>query len=178
MAKLYGLGNYLISEITTKLITDNDFSKFVYYKNEDKRDILSLPDLDDPFVQLKGQIFQNRRPEKVLEYEDVCVFIWLGDSRNYKHISKKLKTLTINIGFVVHKNCSKTLNGIREVALISAIEKAIEEDDFQSAMGKMTVDRVNSLNGIPHEWNGYNISVQCEDFSEPYVTYEVEKIWD
>ena len=32
MAKLYGLGNYILSELMTKLIMDKDFNKLVYYK--------------------------------------------------------------------------------------------------------------------------------------------------
>lgn len=168
MAKLYGLGNYLISEITTKLINDKDFNKFVYYKDFNG-DILSKEDLDNPFVQLKGQIFQNRRPDKVLEYTDVCVFIWLDDVRNKGAKSKKIKTVIVNIGIVVHNNCSKTANGVREVALISAIEKVIERSSFQKSLGDIDVTRVNPLNGLPHEWSGYKIVVECDGLTESCV---------
>lgn len=172
MAKLYGLGNYLISELTTKLINDNDVNKFIYYKDIKDKDILEMPDLDNPFIQLKGQIFQNRRPEKVLEYEDVCVFIWLDDVRNKNATTKKIKTVTINIGFVVNVNCSKTVHGMREVALISAIEKTVENSEFQKAIGgTVRVIRVNPLNGIPHEWNGYKIVVECDGLTEPCVLF-------
>lgn len=171
MAKLYGLGNYLISEITTKLVSDNEFNKFVYYKNEDKKDILSMPDLDNPFVQLKGQIYQNRRPSKVLEEQDVCVFIYLDDVRNKNAQSKKIKTVIIRIGFVVHEQCSKTVHGLREVALISAIEKVIEGTKFQKALGETFVTRVNKLNGLPFEWSGYEVIVECDGFTEHCTLY-------
>ena len=171
MAKLYGLGNYLISEITTKLISDNEFNKFVFYKDEDKDDILAMPDLDNPFIQLKGQVYQNRRPQKVLETQDVCVFIYLDDVRNYNAKSKKIKTVWIRIGFVVHEQCSKTVHGLREIALVSAIEKVVEGSEFQKAIGSIEVDRVNKLNGLPHEWNGYEVVVKCDGFTEHCTLY-------
>ncbi|MGL5191667.1 MAG: hypothetical protein ACRC7S_18660 [Cetobacterium sp.] len=171
MAKLYGLGNYILSELMTKLIMDKDFNKFVYYK--DKKDVLSQPDLDNPFVQLKGQIFKNRRPVKVLTEEDVCIFAYLDDVRNYEAKSKKIKTVWINVSFLVHGNLSDTEHGLREIALISAIEKVVEKGVFQSSLGKVEVERVRSLQGVPYEWNGYNLTIKCDGFIEPCVEYEV-----
>ncbi|MGL4802037.1 MAG: hypothetical protein ACRC18_07200 [Cetobacterium sp.] len=171
MAKLYGLGNYLISELTTKLISDDEFNKFVFYKDIDSQDILNMPDLDNPFVQLKGQVFQNRRPSKVLENQDVCVFLYLDDIRNKNAKSKKVKTVIIRIGFVVHEQCSKTVHGLREVALISAIEKVVEGSKFQKALGDVSVVRVNKLAGLPHEWNGYEVIVECDGFTESCTLY-------
>ena len=54
MAKLYGLGNVIISEVATRLMTNSDFNKLVYYKDidEDGEDILSMPDLEDPVTKL------------------------------------------------------------------------------------------------------------------------------
>ena len=58
MAKLYGLGNVIISEVLTRLITNPDFYKLVYYKDVDEEgeDILSMPDLDDPV----GELYKNK----------------------------------------------------------------------------------------------------------------------
>ena len=33
MAKLYGLANYLMTELTVKLLNNKEFTKFVYYKD-------------------------------------------------------------------------------------------------------------------------------------------------
>ncbi|MGL5718479.1 MAG: hypothetical protein ACRCX2_36080 [Paraclostridium sp.] len=171
MAKLYGLGNYILSELMTKLIMDKDFNKFVYYK--DKKDVLSQPDLDNPFVQLKGQIYKNRRPVKILTEEEVCVFAYLDDVRNYEAKSKKIKTVWINISFLVHNNLSETDYGVREIALISAIEKVVENGMFQSSLGNVEIERVRSLQGLPYEWNGYSVIVKCDGFAEHCVEYEV-----
>lgn len=172
MAKLYGLGNYLISEICTKLVSDKDFNKFVFYK--DDYEVLDKPDLDNPFVELKGQVFKNRRPKKVLEEQDVCVFVYLDDVRNQNAQSKKIKTVWIRVSFIVHEQCSDTIHGLREVALISAIEKVIERSKFQKTIsGSMSVERVNKLNGLPFEWNGYEVIVKCNGMTEHCVEYEV-----
>ena len=67
MAKLYGLGNVIISEIVTRLMLNSDFNKLVYYKDvdEDGEDILSMPDLDDPVDELyKKQVWLHKRPDK------------------------------------------------------------------------------------------------------------------
>ena len=175
MAKLYGLANYLMSEIVIKLLNNKEFTKFVYYKDVSDKDILSLPDLKNPATMLKNQIFRNRRTPKILEEQDVCIFISLDDIRNYGAKSKKIKTIWVNVGFVVHQSCSSTINGSREVAIISAIEKALDGMMFSKAIGVCEVDRVVPLAGIPYEWNGYQVSVKLDGFSELGTNiYEVD----
>ena len=166
MAKLYGLANYLMSEIVIKLLNSKEFTKFVYYKDVSNKDILSLPDLDNPALMLKNQIFRNRRSPKILEGQDVCVFISLDDIRNYGAKNKKIKTIWIKIGFVVHQSCSSTINGSREVAIISAIEKALDGETFSKAIGSCEVDRTIPLAGIPYEWNAYQVSVKLDGFTD------------
>ena len=175
MAKLYGLANYLMSEITVRLLNNKEFTKFVYYKEVSDKDILSLPDLDNPTIMLRNQIFRNRRSPKILEEQDVSVFMYLGDIRNYSARSNKIKTIWINVGFVVHQSCSSTINGSREVAIASAIEKALDNMTFSKAIGVCEVERVMPLSGLPFEWNGYQVSIKLDGFSEIGTNiYEVE----
>ena len=175
MAKLYGLANYLISELTIRLLNSKEFTKFVYYKNVSDKDILSLPDLENPALMLKNQIFRNRRSPKILEKQDVNVFIKLDDMRNYTAKSNKIKTIWITVGFVVHQSCSNTLNGSREVAIISAIEKALDSMEFSKAIGECRVERAIPLSGIPYEWNGYEVSIKLDGFTELGTkVYEVD----
>ena len=175
MAKLYGLGNYLMTEIVARLLNNKEFTKFVYYKNVSDEDILTLPDLDNPVAMLKDQFFRNRRSPKILEEQDVTVFIYLDDMKNSTTKSNRIKTLWINIGLIVHESCSDTLNGSREVAIISAIEKALSNMTFSKALGVCEVERVIKLNGIPFEWNGYEVSLRLDGFSEVGTNiFEVE----
>lgn len=161
---LCGLGNYFMSELTNKLITDNRFNKLVYYKNE-KGNILELPELDDPFEQLKEQVFNDRRPSKVLEKQDVCVFIYLDDNSNISATDRRIKTVYIRVGFVVHNNCSKTGVGIRESAMISEIQRIVEESRFKYSIGKCKAERPIRLNGLPFSWNGYEMRIKMDGFN-------------
>ena len=158
---LYGLENNLISELASKLILDEGFSKLVFYKNENG-DILNLPDLDEPFTQLKDQIFKNRRPPKVLKEQDVCVFIYLDDSRNFSVRSNKIKTVWIKVGFLVHQNCSVTDNGVRESAMISRIQYISERTEFKNAIGRCKCEKPIKLNALPIQWNGYEIPIKID----------------
>lgn len=175
MAKLYGLANYLMSEIIIRLLNNKEFTKFVYYKDVSNKDILSLPDLDNPSMMLKNQIFRNRRTPKILEEQDVCVFMYLDDMRNYSARSNKIKTIWINIGFIVHQSCSPTVNGSREIAIISAIEKALDSMTFSKSLGICQVERAIPLSGLPYEWNGYEVSIKLDGFTEVGTNiYEVD----
>lgn len=157
---LYGLENKMMSEVLSTLMLDNEFNKLVYYKFE-KGDILKLPDLEEPFTQLKEQMFKNRRPMKNLTEDDVCVFIYLDDDRNRVR-SKKIKTVWIKIGFIVHENCSKTQNGVREVSMIHRIIEIMESTQFNSAIGKCKCEKPGKLYGLPYQWNGYEISIRLD----------------
>ena len=46
MAKLYGLANYLISELTIRLLNSKEFTKFVYYKNVSDKDFEYIDNTD------------------------------------------------------------------------------------------------------------------------------------
>lgn len=166
MAKLYGLANYLMSEITIKLLNSKEFTKFVYYKDVSDKDILNLPDLESPMLMLKNQFFKGRRLPKILESQDVCVFMCLDDMRNYTAKYSKIKTIWITIGVIVHEKCSNTLNGSREVAIISAIEKALDNTTFTKALGKCEFEKVIQFAGLPYEWNGYEVVLKLDGFSD------------
>ena len=93
MAKLYGLGNVIMTEVATRLMTNPDFNKLVYYKDidEDGEDILSMPDLDDPVGELyRKQVWLHRRPDTV----NVIVFIFLILAVSFLKSSKVIKIFT------------------------------------------------------------------------------------
>ena len=160
MAKLYGLGNVIISEVATRLMANPDFNKLVYYKNvdEDGEDILSMPDLEDPIGQLyKKQVWLHRRPDKVLHSQDVNVFITLDDFRNYSAKDHGIKTLTFTVSALVHKECLLTPNGSRDIALLCCISDIIEKDRYFKGLGRCNIYRVNHLFGLGMEYSGYEI---------------------
>ena len=160
MAKLYGLGNVIISEIATRLMINPDFNKLVYYKDidEDGEDILSMPDLEDPVSELyRKQVWLHRRPDKVLHNQDVNVFITLDDFRNESAKDPSIKTLTFKIAVLVHKECLLTPNGSRDIALLCCVSDIVEKDRYFQGLGKCNVHRVNHLFGLGMEYSGYEI---------------------
>ena len=160
MAKLYGLGNVIVSEIATRLMTNSDFNKLVYYKDvdEDGEDILSMPDLEDPVGELyRKQVWLHRRPDKVLHNQDVNVFITLDDFRNEYAKNKDIKTMTFKVAVLVHKECLLTPNGSRDIALLCCISDIIEKDDYFKGLGDCRVYRVNHLIGLNLENSVYEI---------------------
>ena len=129
MAKLYGLGNVIISDVLTRLITNPDFYKLVYYKDidEEGEDILSMPDLEDPVSELyRKQVWLHRRPDKVLHNQDVNVFITLEDFRNESAKNPNIKTMTFKVAVLVHKECLLTPNGSRDIALLNCVSDIVE----------------------------------------------------
>ena len=160
MAKLYGLGNVIMSEISTRLMTNPDFYKLVYYKDvdEDGEDILSMPDLEDPVSMLyKKQVWLHRRPDKVLHNQDINVFITLDDFRNNSARNQNIKSMVFKIAVLVHKECLLTPNGSRDIALLSCVSDIVETDDYFKGLGKCSVYRVNHLFGLSMEYSGYEI---------------------
>lgn len=169
MAKLYGLGNVVMSDIATRLMTNSDFYKFVYYKDidEEGEDILSQPDLDDPIEALyKKQVWLHRRPDKILHDKDVNIFITLDDFRNESAMNVNIKTLTFKIMILVHKDCLLTPNGGRDVALLCCISDIIEKDDYFKGLGKCNVYRVNQLYGLNTEYSGYEIVCKVDGIKD------------
>lgn len=158
MAKLYGLGNQIISDMIIRLMTNKDFYKFVYYKEISDEDILSMPDLDDPITELYNkQVWLHRRPQKVLHEQDVNVFLTLEDFRNIKTKSKLLKSMDIKIGILVHDKSLQTANGSRDIALLTCVENIIENDSYFKSLGECKVMRVNHLFGLGLEYSGFEI---------------------
>lgn len=171
MAKLYGLANYIITEMAVKLMTHPEFSKFVYYKdiNEDGESILDMPDLESPIEMLTKkdtrQVFLHRRADKILHKQDVNVFIHFDDQKNYKSQSKKLKTVYIKIGLLLHEKCLYTPNGGRDVCILSAIEDALDGKKFVRGLGVCEIERINPLYGIPVEYNGFEVLCRIDGFT-------------
>lgn len=180
MAKLYGLPNYLITEMATKLMLHPDFYKFVHYKdiNENGEDILEQPDLDSPIEILSQgkredrQVFLNRRPDKILHGQDVNIFIYFDDMKNYTAKSKRIKTVSIKIGILIHEQCLATPNGSRDICIISAIESILEGSKFVKGLGTCEVVRANQLFGLPVEYTGYEMLCHIDGFPAKLTTIE------
>ncbi|MGL5650042.1 MAG: hypothetical protein ACRDDY_19605 [Clostridium sp.] len=170
MAKLYGMSNQIISEMIMRLMTDEVFYKFVYYKDTHDEDILSMPDLDDPVSELYNkQVWLHRRPKKILHEQDVNVFLTLEDMRNETAKNKDIKTMAFKIGILVHENCLTTANGSRDIAILERVQYLIENDAYFSGLGECRVNRVNHLFGLGIEYSGFDVIFKIDGIREKRV---------
>lgn len=170
MSKLFGLGNYIISEMAVRLMNDPIFNKFVYYKDVDENgeDILSLPDLESPIEMLTNkdscQVHLHRRVPKILHNQDVNIFIHFNDQKNYNAKSNNIKTIFVKIGVLIHEKCLYVPNGSREICIISAIEKVLDGKKFIKGLGTCSIDRVAPLYGLGIEYSGFEITCSIDGF--------------
>ena len=59
--------------------------------------------------------------------------------------------------------------------IISAIEKALDSMTFSKSLGICQVERAIPLSGLPYEWNGYEVSIKLDGFTEVGTNiYEVD----
>ena len=74
-----------------------------------------------------------------------------------------MKLVEIEIMFIVHDKCQKTLYGTRDVSIATAIEEALDEQKI-SGVGKCVVTGATDINGLPIEYSGYYLFVEVQGF--------------
>ena len=168
---LVGLPNRIINQMCAELMANQDFAKFVYYKNE-TGDILSLPDLENPHKLLKNnQVHINRKIPKILHDFDVNVFLNLGRWQSYKsfngrgHASQKIDDVTIKIVVLMQSTCLQTENGNRDIALVSIIKDILESSDL-GGIGQCSIDDVAELYALPAEYHGFELYCKVSGFKK------------
>lgn len=166
---LVGLPNRIMNQMCAELMANQDFAKFVYYKEEDG-DILELANLENPHKLLKNnQVFINRKiPKLLLEY-DVNVFMTLSRWRSYttlkKTMSKTIDEVTIKVVILMQQTCIQTENGNRDVALVSIIKDIVEKSDL-NGLGKCSVEDVAELYALPPEYHGFEMFIKVHGFKD------------
>lgn len=167
MGEIYGVSNNLITDIAITLMNNQDFAKFVYYKKEDEqgRDILSLPDVENPIEKLhKKQVYANRRVPRVMTEGSVDVYINFEDNKRHRGNTKTTRNVTIRVSVLVHNDCLYTVNGKRDVILVDCITNILENTHLSMGIGECSVDRVLPIRDISIEFNGYDIVCKVDVF--------------
>lgn len=162
---LYGNPNKIISEVGTKLMSDQRFAKLLYYANKegyDYVDIDELPEVENPIATLKNtKVFYGRRLDKIFKKADAGVFIRMGE------FSLKNSTFTdrsyIEIGVVCHNKYMDTINGDRNLCLIDTIQKVI--DNNMRYIGDLKFIRAIPIRDLPIEYEGYCMVMEILDYN-------------
>lgn len=163
MKGLIGFPNQVIYAIGSLLMSNQDFAKLMYYKNEKIKDIDDLPDIENPVKELyNNQVFYSRKFEKLLTKSDIVIYINHMDKLPYNYISQTIKTLKIEIGIACHWDCRESGNGLRDLAITEIILDTICNSETIPGLGRLyLVENPQSYN-LPYEYNGYRIVVGCE----------------
>ena len=177
MAQIFGLTNYLITQVAMTLMNNEYFSKLVYYVDEDVgTDIFQLDKISSPIEALSQgdiatrKVFLGRRikTDKIQQCQDVNIFIHLRDSKNYKQTSHHIKTVYISVIVLVHEQCIPTAHGGRDSAIVNAIENAVEGQRLTYAVGECRVFSTPMLEQLPPEYSGYEVVLQVDGFPTKY----------
>lgn len=166
---LVGLPNRVMNQMCAELMGNQDFAKFVFYK-EDDGDILRLPNLENPHKLLKNkQVFINRKIPKILEKYDINVFMTLSRWQSSKpfrgNTSQTIDEVTIKVVVLMQESCLSTENGNRDVALISIIKDIVEKSDL-NGIGKCLVTDVAELYALPPEYHGFEMYIKVYGFKQ------------
>lgn len=173
MSILYGFPNQAISEISSLLLNDKIFNKFLWYSSVDDEDILSLPDIEKPIEKLLNhKVFQSRKIDKILHDADISVYIVLRSykpaSHNYTN-SFYVSDTTLEIGIVCHNKYRDTLNGSRDVAVACRVAELICENKELSGIGHFELVGFEPNYNIPPEYTAYRLLVSVNNFTKPNV---------
>ena len=79
---LIGYANKVTADIYSKLMSDEDIAKLLYYNNVLDTDIKELPTVKNPVKELKKKVFMNRRIEQLQRESDIMVSVSVYSKEN------------------------------------------------------------------------------------------------
>ena len=164
MAEIRGFPNKAIAEMVSELLQQQDILKFLAYTDIEGEDILSKPTIDDPSELLDKNIFVGRRLPYILGSIGAYITLRMGDLRPTTSKNKKVKTTTIDVFIIVHNSCQKTLNGSRDIALVSDVQSLFENKQL-GGVGDCRIVRTADMMGLPVEYSGYNVICEIQSYN-------------
>ena len=164
MAEICGFPNRVISEMVAEILQNQNIVKFLSYASVENEDVLSNPPIEDSSVLLDSNIFVGRRLPYILGGTGAYITLRMGDLRPSTYKSKKVKTTVIDVIIIVHNKCQKTLNGARDIALVSMMQ-SLFEDKKLGGVGDCKIVRTADMNGLPVEYSGYNVICEVQSYN-------------
>lgn len=149
---------YLI-KVANEIMLNEKINKMMYYNSEDKKDIYSLPEIENPIKELKDKkVFINRRINEILLDADISVFVNVYRDfpyTNYYKSSRTIQQCKIEVGVVCHNDCRFTLNGLRDAIVYKEIQKIFKENKNLMTIGFPTLEQTYPMYNMPYEYVGY-----------------------
>lgn len=158
----YGFANRCLSEITAEMMSNSDLLKFLYYTDEVGEDILSKPKPSASEI-INKHIYTGRRVPDILHKSGAYICTRVNEYAPLQRKSEVMKMVELEVMIVVHDKCEHTPYGSRGVAILTAVEEALEGKDI-NGVGRCIVTRGTDIAGLPVEYSGYFLYVEVQGF--------------
>ena len=159
MSRFYGLTNRVINDVVSLFLSSQDLCKFLSSSELENTDIDSIEDLENTYDLYNKNIYINRRVPDLLEQEGAFISIRATRVGDDSTSNKPLDRGILEVHIVVSNNLLPTLNGSRDVCIMSIAKELLVNNNF-STVGKFTVIQADDLYGLPRGFSGYSIA--CE----------------
>lgn len=162
--------NKALISLATDIMCDPDCSKLLYYEDVHNEDIYDKPNLSNPIRELKNKkVFINKKididnfDKGIAMYVMVCKYAPYATTRYTT--SKYVFEVELEIGIVCADGCRDTLNGQRDVALMSRIVDMFCVNNMEvnyKGIGGHELLAVNPLM-LPGDLSGYQIILKIDN---------------
>lgn len=167
MSLIYGLPNLFINAIATKLLSNDNLVKYLYYTSKDDANIdifaQKLPSIGD---LIDKNIYIGRRIPFIVNE----VGAWLGIrvcsyKPQYMKNGNLIKEVQANIDIICHNDCQKTLRGTRDITILTLVQDTLDGEDLEG-IGEYRIISTSEILGLPVEYSGYTIKVETTGWSQ------------
>ena len=167
MSLIYGLPNLFVNAIATKLLSNENLIKYLYYTSEEDENIdiftKSLPPVGD---LINKTIYIGRRVPFVVNK----VGAWLGIrvcsyKPQYMKNGNLIKEVQANIDIICHNDCQQTLRGTRDITILTLVQDTLDGEDLEG-IGEYRIISTSEILGLPVEYSGYTIKIEVTGWSQ------------
>lgn len=165
---LIGYSNKVTADIYSKIMSNENIVKLLYYNNVLDTDIDELPKVNNPVRELKNKVFMNRRIEQLQRESDIMMSVSIYSKENWKEMGhthdKTLKNI-IEIGVCGHQACDDTINGSRVLAILELVIGLLTGFSVES-IGQVNFLNMYKTKDLPIEYNGYLMYFRTDNINK------------
>lgn len=165
---LIGYSNKVTVDIYSKIMSNENIVKLLYYNNVLDTDIDELPKVKNPVRELKNKVFMNRRIEQLQRESDIMMSVSIYSKENWKEMGhthdKTLKNI-IEIGVCGHQACDNTINGSRVLAILELVIGLLAGFSVES-IGQVNFLNMYKTKDLPIEYNGYLMYFRTDNINK------------
>lgn len=120
-----------LQDIIIQFLNDDRISKLMHYNT---KDALTLPDLTDPYKELRSKIYTFTFKPPVEEESTIMYVLFSMHDATPNNVY--LRKGTLEIGIATHRNLWDIDNGTRIGKLMAAIDDIVNKNNFVGGLSK------------------------------------------